>query len=169
MEAKDPQESRFDLATSRLLDNFAQRVSRRGILARMGKLALGALGISLLPNLPVDRTFVAEAFTGCLTDYRLCGIYGYLCQSGTSCCGGGTGSLTGCPSCTTKGTSFWSMCCESDDGCTRKMISYWDCCGGTDAQAAGCKGEECFRNTPQPAWCTSGTYRCTVISIGASC
>lgn len=164
MEAKDPQESRFDLATSRALDNFAQRISRRGILARMGKFALGALGISLLPNLPLDRTFVAEAF-GCDTDWRLCGIYGFLCAD---CCGG-TASLTTCPSCTTKGFSSWSSCCESEDGCIRRMITYWDCCGGTDTQAASCRGEQCRRNpVAQPAWCSSGAYRCTVITQGTT-
>ena len=165
MEDNDMQESQFDLTTSRLLDNVAQRFSRRGVLARLGKLALGALGVSLLPNLPLDRTFVAEAQTGGCTDWRLCGIYGYVCQS---CCNG-TGSMTSCPSCTTRG-SFWSSCCETLDGCSSKTVSYYDCCGGTDTETANCRGSHCLNNPEaQPAWCTSGAYRCTIAVVGSAC
>lgn len=136
-----------------------------GVLARVGKLALGALGVALLPNLPLDRTSVVEAQGGCY-DWRLCGIYGNLCAN---CCGG-TASIFTCPSCTTRGYSSWTSCCPTDgSACVGKMISYWDCCGGLDIEALSCKGQRCENNIVQPAWCSGGAYRCTVIVIGADC
>jgi methylamine dehydrogenase light chain len=173
MQDGDQQESKLDTSASRFLDNFAQRISRRGILARLGDLALAALGISLVPNLPLNRTFVAEANVGC-DDWRLCGIWGWLCAD---CCGG-NGSLTSCPSCsgggTTQGSGSWSLCCPSGNDCGSKTITYRDCCGGTDTQAGPCQGTQCQKNIngEQPQWCNNGalgTYRCTIISVGGNC
>src|SRR5687768_3090076 len=97
-------ESKLDSSFVKCLNDFAQRMSRRGVIARVGKFVLAAMGISLMPNLPWDRSFTAAAKIGC-GDWKLCGICGNLC---TSCCGGG--GLFNCPSCTTKG-HFWAKCC----------------------------------------------------------
>lgn len=162
MNERNSPESRFDAAAGRLLDGFAQRISRRGILARVGKVALGLMGVTLAPSLPLNRIFQVEAQSSCLAQ-SLCGIYGRLCNTGSStCCHGGTGP-SGCPSCTTKGPYAWSKCCAI--GCAGSYVEYWDCCGGTEAEAAGCTGAFCERNTPQPEWCSGGTYRCTLVIV----
>jgi hypothetical protein len=167
MHHKDLQESQLDKAATRFLDALGQRMSRRGIIAQMTKIALGALGISLLPNLPLDRAFVAEA-TSC-TDWRLCGICGYPCKSASNCCGGGTGSLFACPSCTTKGTA-WSKCCCNSMTRTSFYVQYYDCCGGSESATAGCRDDHCARDCPQDIWCGgAGTYRCTIITVGGEC
>lgn len=169
MNQRNPHEGRFDDAAARFLDGFAQRLSRRGMLARGGKFALGLMGLSLVPNLPLDRAFVAEAQSPNCGDWRLCGMCGNLCAQGTSCCGGGTGGdLFICPGCTVR-RSFWSRCCPAPD-CSMRMISYFDCCGGTDVEAAGCVGELCAHDCPTGVWCGGSlTLRCTVIVVGASC
>jgi hypothetical protein len=164
-------ETKIDIATGRFLESFSQGISRRGVIARLGQFALSMLGLSLIPTLPLDRTFVADAQTVGCTDWRVCGLCGNLC---TDCCGG-SGSLTGCPSCTRRGHYGWTMCCPGPD-CQGRMIEYWDCCGTygtwTDAQAAACTGTSCDRNCPQDIWCLDpdtlaplGTYRCTVVVV----
>lgn len=166
MTDNDRSESRLDTVTSRLLDNFAQRVSRRGMLARLGKFALGLTGLSLIPNLPIDRTFTVDADggPGC-GDWRTCGMYGSPCKA---CCDG-TGSLTMCPSCTLVG-SFWSKCCFNPVTCTNKLVRYIDCCGGTHPQVGNCAGPFCTSGTVQPSWCAGGgTYRCTRIAVVGDC
>lgn len=163
MENHNKKEDKFDLAVTDILDRFAQNVSRRGTLSRLGQLSLGLLGITLLPNLPLDRRFVVEAQGGCTTDWRLCGMYGYFCQV---CCGE-TGGLTSCPSCTEQG-SYWTKCCPDSCG-NGRLISYYDCCGDPEARSL-CRGDECFRNpVAQPIWCNSGFFVCTIISVGPSC
>lgn len=164
-------ESKFDIAAGRFLDGFAQRVSRRGILARLGKFALTLLGLTLVPNLPLNRVCVVEAQNpsgaSCDSDWRLCGIYGNLCKA---CCGG-SASKTSCPSCTTRGSS-WSRCCRDPNG-NCKWVSYFDCCGG-GSDAANCKGTWCQGNCggSEPNWCGGAggnVYRCTIVSVGGSC
>ena len=173
MTEKTPQESLFDDAAARMLDGFAQRVSRRGVLARLGKLALGLMGLTFVPTLPLDRTFIAEAQSVGCGDWQLCGICGRLCAS---CCGGG-GSLTACPSCTKRGHFGWCKCCLDCNG-RWVMFEYWDCCGD-EAGAADCEGTTCNNNCSPSIieWCRDpmnpmrslGTYRCTVIVNRGSC
>lgn len=148
----------FDGVVGRALEAFAQRVSRRGLLARLGKAALGLMGLSLIPHLPVNR--IALAQVGC-SDWRLCGIGGYLCNN---CCSGG--NLETCPNCLTRGSS-WSSCCTDPSGCL-KMITYYDCCG-SPTNAMDCRGTLCV-NQSEPSWCGgTGSYGCTVIEEGAAC
>ena len=172
MTEKTPQENRFDVVTASLMDGLAQRVSRRGVLAHIGKFALGLAGLSIVPTLPLDRTFVVEAQSIGCDDWRLCGICGKLCAD---CCGG-SGSLTTCPSCTTKGHFAWTKCC-TNPACEERMIEYWDCCG--DAEGSDdCEGMTCNNNCSPSitVWCRHpdtleplGTYRCTIIVDRGSC
>lgn len=159
MSEMNPRQNWIDTAAGKLVDEFAQRISRRGVLARAGKIALGLLGVSLAPNLPLDRIFKVEAQSSC-TAASLCGIYGWLCNTGSpDCCSGGI-AANGCPSCTTRG-SFWSKCCPV--GCeTGEFVEYWDCCGPSPL-AGGCRGMRCENNTPQPVWCDGDVYRCTIV------
>jgi hypothetical protein len=176
MSELEPKENNLDAAATRLLDYFSQRTSRRGIIARIGKLALGYMGLTLIPNLPLDRSFVASAQSVSCSDRILCGLCGNLCNE---CCGGG-GPLYECPSCTTRGHYGWSKCCPIDACGNYAMYEYWDCCGTvsgyTDSEAAACKGPKCENNCPQDVWCLDpvtleviGVYRCTVIVVGGSC
>jgi hypothetical protein len=165
MSGRNESQNHFDELSSRLLGVLSQRSSRRGVLARLGKVALSMLGVSLLPNLPLDRLFDVEAQSGC-SALELCGIYGAICNTGSSdCCNGGVGS-SGCPSCTSRGYFAWTKCCLSGEcGTPGYYVEYWDCCGGTDADAYNCYGTFCRNNTTQPQWCSGGAYRCTVAVV----
>src|SRR5215475_10335715 len=168
-------DNKVDVAVQDILDRIGQRLSRRGVVARLGSALLGALGVTLLPNLPLDRRFVVDAQTGdCATDWQLCGIYGYLCKP---CCGNGSGGLTECPSCSARGTEFsWSKCCPEPSTCppSGKNITYWDCCGVTWLQSECRKaGGLCARNSRQDLWCQGSgypqsleNYICTIIQVG---
>lgn len=46
-----------DEQTTKFCEALSQRLSRRGLLGSVGRLALKVAGISLLPVLPVDRAF----------------------------------------------------------------------------------------------------------------
>ena len=77
---------RLDTLTQRSSRSIAQRTSRRGFVGKMGTLLVGS---SVLPLLPVARSFGAEGLAeigdpqSC--DYwRYCALGGALC----SCCGG---------------------------------------------------------------------------------
>lgn len=155
-----------DNQTTALLDTFVEKflrergrtISRRGILARLGKFSLGILGVSLLPNLPLDRTFVVEAQGDCCY-WPLCGINGYLCSPG-----GATGNS--CPSGTTVGPTYWSKCCTNGELCGEggTTVDYWDCCASTSAAATSVRGAQCAHNpSAGGAWCpqTAPFYGCT--------
>jgi hypothetical protein len=158
-------ESEFDVAAGRFLDGFAQRVSRRGILARIGKLALSLMGVALVPHLPIDRTFVVEAQSTDCDDWRLCGIHGFLCKA---CCDQGE-QLYECPQCTNTGGSWSSCCTKPSDNC-QYAITYTDCCSSATASIP-CTGKSCNNNpNVNRNWCDDlGAFRCTVITVGPKC
>lgn len=108
MDQKNFQEGRIDAVATRLLDELGQRASRRGILAGLGRLTLTLMGISVLPNLPLDRSFtpLAQTTGDCAGD-NLCGICGKLCPY--NCCPNGA---DGCPNCLRMGALYWSKCCR---------------------------------------------------------
>ena len=166
-------ESKLDLVAASFLDHFAQKISRRGILAGIGKLALGITGLSLVPSLPLDRTFIVEGSGGSGTacgDWRLCGMCGYFCARRTSCCGGGTGGdLFICPGCTQWEQSWGKCCTDPCDSSNRRLINYHDCCGGPSS--VGCKSEStCGAGCPRDVYCASGNpMRCTVIQDVGPC
>lgn len=161
--------SEFDLFTARVLDKYAQQHSRRGFLGKVFSGILKLLGISLIPALPLIRIVTVEAQGVSCNDWRLCGIWGYLCN--TTCCGA-TGGFSTCPGCTQVG-SYWECCCAYPYGCPGDgtRFRYKDCCGYNDP-AADCRGAACTRHPggAQPAWCSSGLpYQCTIVEQVASC
>lgn len=166
----------FDATTTRVLEGFSQRVSRRSMITRVGKLALSLLGVSAFPLLPFDRVMrSAKAQSGTCAQWHLCGINGRLCNSCT--CAAGT--VQSCPRCTYQG-ALWRMCCPvrvNGDGAPTgewKTVEYIDCCGqqGTCTptnNAGSCDGGTiCSNNPGSGLWCqASGApvpgkqYHCT--------
>lgn len=144
-----------------LFVTFTHTTSRKGFLAWVFKIALSALGISLLPVLPVDRSSQdAEACTTC-SDCKLCNICGDLC----GCYGG---SLTSCPSCAFQGSN-WGGCCPC--GPSRYLMSYIDCCAGIPNQCQ--KSGTCTHCCPktQLNWCGGSNlqYICTLAVVQGFC
>jgi hypothetical protein len=141
---------------------FGQSTSRRGFLARCGRVILGALGVTAVAMLPIDEIVQDVAALSC-GDYQLCGIYGRVC----TCCNGGN-PLNYCPA-GTKWYSYWSSCCQQPfPPYNRQRYYYWDCCSGS-ANCGSCLA--CYNNSVQPAWCNgvAGAYRCTAVVAGAYC
>lgn len=148
----------------RLCLAWSRKLSRKGFVVRLGKVVLRAVGISFVSALPVNRIWQFAEGTnppgGCQT-WSLCGIFGTSCCS--SCTGGG--GISSCPSCATRGTSFWNACCVQSccDDCY--SINYYDCCSSITCSCPSSPTGPCFycqNNNQQPAWCDSGKYVCTV-------
>jgi hypothetical protein len=174
-ENESGKDQQLDLVTAKLFSAFSRSTSRRGLLVSGGKLFLKALGIAMVPLLPLDRAFAqGSPNQNCKGDWQYCGIHGNFCKA---CCGGGP-YATGCPPCTNNG-SWWTACCCCP-GCSGGYIIYYqDCCGlaqntkgvtYTDAQAAACKGTECRNSLDIGYWCGGqGKYRCTIVTQHAPC
>ena len=150
----------IDDQTAQFLTDWSQRVSRRGLLARVANLALKIAGISIVPLLPVDRAFAQGG--GC--DWRTCNMHGYFCSN---CCGG-SGSFSTCPNCTSRQGS-WVGCCEVPGSCPKRcrLFRYYDCCAPAGT-GTSCRGSQCG-SLPWPAYCTSGEFRCTIVVDGGTC
>jgi len=135
------------MSMERLLKNFSERSSRRGVLELLSNSLLVVLGYGVAKRMGS----VPVVFASQCDNTILCGIYGRLCTD----CGG---SLSGCPSGTQKGSS-WSACCA--DG---KIYSYVDCC----ADGQNCSSAvTCHNGPPQPAWCQADlVYNCTIVLGG---
>lgn len=133
---------------------LARRTSRRHALATISRALLGAVGVTFLEPLVLDRRSEANHLCG---RWNYCGMYGRPC----SCCGGG-GTDTKCPNFLTKSTSFWHRCCSGWD------VWYYDCCGSGSCQA-GCDFHSC--GPQQGSWCgqTPGQPVCTLAIVAVSC
>jgi methylamine dehydrogenase light chain len=184
MSGNDFEENKFDKATARVLDSFAQRVTRRSMLGRISKFTLTVMGVSVVPLLPLDRVVrsVEAQGSGCQI-WQLCGIWGRRCH--TCACSSGTNQS--CPKCTWQGGS-WSSCCPvRTSGGTltgeRRTVQYIDCCGqqgstSCNGDASTCHAAEtCHGNDMDPPqsqqnWCggTGGNvYRCTHFIVHNPC
>ncbi len=186
MSRGDNRERSFDAVTSRVLSGFAQRVSRRSMIARLGRLAIGLAGVSAVPLLPLDR-IVPEVEaqggwgSGC-KKWQLCGIWGRLCTNCGCRCETGP-AATECPSCTYRG-HYWASCCNVRDSAGNPTpswmtVKYVDCCGqrGSQSNANCLNGQFCQGNgvdppQAQPNWCQGApntTYICTRYVVLSAC
>lgn len=170
--------------TGRLARRIAERSSRRGVLARIGKVVLGAAGASVLPALPVRRAAAQEDeetidFTG--TDPTSCNYWRYCNMGGRLCADCEGGGITTCPPGTTLGVEYWVGCCTDPVSGKTYLTANYDCCG-----KSGCGrpcGEPWEQDTPTDVapgsqdrnvlWCMSDptqSYTCTVVPlIGEDC
>lgn len=157
----------FDEQAASYLTDWGQRLSRRGVLARVAKMTMKIAGIALVPLLPADRAY---AQFSCASDYQTCGMHGFFCKA---CCGGGN-SYASCPSCTTQ-DGAWSKCCPNNSSCpvTCSSILYYDCCATPgDVPSIACQGDECppGGGGGTTAYCQGGrSFRCTIVVNMGSC
>ena len=184
MSGNDFEENKYDRATARILDGFAQRVTRRSMLARVSKFALWVMGVSVVPLLPIDRVMrsVEAQGAGCGI-WQLCGIWGRRCNT----CACTAGTVQSCPACTFQGTS-WRTCCPVRDSSgnvtgERRYVDYIDCCGQQgSASCTGnantcdaspfCNGNGLEPAEPQPNWCGGvggNVFHCTHFIVGNTC
>jgi hypothetical protein len=146
----------------------AERTSRRGFLAKAGKVAFVTLGVSVAQGvLPVHR---AEAATLPCSDPALCGFCGNQCG-----CGNCSGDLHSCPGCACVGAS-WTACCCGGGRCIRWR--YKDCfrggCGPTKfnncTSCRSCCGSEYPGDGPYRGNCDGqGAYMCTTVNGVDAC
>ena len=119
---------------------IAQRSSRRGFLAWMGRVAIGS---AIFPLLPVERIArAAESDHAKATNddttcdyWKYCAIDGYLC----SCCGGGSHD---CPAGATPSPTSWVGTCKHPDDNKDYIVSYRDCCGKSACGRCFCGNTE---------------------------
>lgn len=185
-------ENRDGGLTTRLTRKLSAGTSRRGVLARIGAVALGATGAALLPDLPVPRggggraAGAQSAFSDPLIDFtgtdptdcnywRYCNLGGRICAQ---CEGGG---ITTCPPGTVLGNEYWVGCCTDPVSGRNYLTANYDCCGKSGC--GGSCGEPWQQDTPinvapgsmdrNVLWCMSDptqSYTCTVVPlIGEDC
>lgn len=150
---------------------LATTTSRRGFIARVGKVALIlAAGSVAEPLLPVDRTVQYVSASPSCSDGTNCGMHGYPCD----CCGG---SASSCPSGTSTGSSWYACCFVA--GC--ELISYTDCCypgayccstpAAPNGQPDCCPGCNFCTNSAAGNWCSGSNncYKCTLSLSAGGC
>lgn len=166
----------------RRLEKWSRRsalhTSRRGFIAKLGALLVGA---SALPLLPVSRAtaqqldsgFDDSNVTGEEGDssnchyWRYCGLDGYLSAN----CGG---THTSCPPGTEMSPITWIGTCRNPADGKNYLISYNDCCGSGSCSTNWCERNESDRPiyvTPKSndiLWClgtASRAYNSTVALV----
>ena len=182
-------ENRDGTLTTRLTRRLSANTSRRGMLARLGALALGATGSSLMVGLPVARGAVSQGggggqdpvidFTG--TDPTDCNYWRYCNLGGRLCAACEGGGITTCPPGTVLGNEYWVGCCTDPVSGRNYLTANYDCCGKSGC--GGSCGEPWQQDTPTNVapgstdrnvlWCMSDptqSYTCTVVPlIGEDC
>lgn len=174
----------IDSSIADALSDFSQRVSRRRVIAKIGKWTLTVLGVGTdVEMLPVDRRALAQTSSADIiedlqdatcTGWKMCGMRGNRCN----CCNGPQLGFAACPGCANEG-SFWSACCCKPGTLpglgTKYNVDYYDCCKGScsEDKVAQCRAcTWCANGCPQPVWGCGGDitrYVCTKVIVGSSC
>ncbi|HIG42031.1 MAG: methylamine dehydrogenase light chain [bacterium] len=152
--------------------NLARHSSRRGFLGKLGTVILGA---SVLPLLPVARSFGSEGLQE-IGDPQSCDYWRYCALGGTlcSCCGG---SATACPPGAEPSPITWVGTCRNPVDDKDYLISYNDCCGKNICARCFCHRTERDKPVYFPSksndilWCfgtESHAYHCTVALVVGS-
>lgn len=166
----------LDAAVEDSAREVARRVTRRGLLARIGCALVGAAS---LPVLPVARGAAPDKpkVTGSKADpgdpqscdyWRHCAIDGFLC----SCCGG---SQHQCPPGTEPAAVTWIGTCHNPGDGKSYIVSYNDCCGKGSCGRCLCNRNEGDKPLYVPFqsndynWCVGShsdmPYNCSVSRI----
>jgi methylamine dehydrogenase light chain len=164
----------MDGLMEQLTRRVAQRSSRRGFLANLGRIALGGM---VLPLLPVDRVRAQSVSEGHMSsgeggdttcDYwRYCAFDGFLC----TCCGG---AITECPAGTVASPTAWVGTCKHPTDGREYIIAYRDCCGKSECDRCMCDnnhGEMPIYRTQlnnDTVWCFGSkemAYHCTTAVV----
>jgi hypothetical protein len=167
--------SRLDLSTFETFGKIAQRTSRRGLLVKLGRLSLAALGVSMFQELlPIGRD-QAKAQVPC-SGWTLCGFCGHQCG-----CPNCSGDNSQCPNCACIGGQWSQCCCINPSGCYN--VTYADCWRKGDSVNGPCssaKQSDCIACQ----WCCPGGSRgpyvgacpgtdnfniCTRVRVGSAC
>ncbi|MEZ4605726.1 MAG: methylamine dehydrogenase light chain [Deinococcales bacterium] len=164
----------LDSLTEAFTRRQASHVSRRSFLSSLGKWAVGA---SVLPVLPVARAQneapPSEADMTGIDDptscnyWRYCALDGYIC----ACCGG---TATSCPPGTVTAPLTWVGTCHNPVDGRDYIISYNDCCGKGECGICPCLRTERDKPVYHPQlnndinWCMGAgslAYHCTIGAI----
>lgn len=149
---------------SRLTIALSQRLSRKALLSRMGRVLLATVGAGAAANLNL-----LPAFAQCdCPEWWYCGLIGHPCSDCQ------TGSDTTCPTtcwdpvnCNCAPRSWWSQCCQQPGTNCWYWYNYRDCCGSDCSPICGSRWCNC--NLPQ-IWCAGqAQYGCTLAVGGGWC
>jgi hypothetical protein len=169
---EDHQPGWLDQTVADEVATFSQRISRRGLIAKAGKVALGLLGLKIAPEVLPVTIGVAEARESLFVDcgrWYLCNLWAYACD-----CPGCGGDTFKCPSCARVGGS-WNYCCQGSPNCGngRQLMWYYDCykdnCSWAQVESCQACREPCF-NGPERDTLYGGTnpyYMCTKVVFGS--
>ena len=163
----------MDAVAARASHTVSQLSSRRGFLARVGRVALGALGVAVVSEvLPIGRD-AARASTYSCGNPAMCGFCGAQCG-----CANCSGNSSLCPTCACTG-GWWQVCCHISQ-VNDILYRYRDCYSHGDAANGPCgttkinNCRSCANCCPNPntnlyyGQC-SGTYMCTRVVSQGSC
>lgn len=169
--SRDDDPAAIDRLTRGAFIDASQRLSRRGVLAKIGRLSLGVLGVSVLGEvLPVSRD-VAHAGTYPCNAVVMCGFCGVQCG-----CANCSGSQDQCPNCACLGQSWVQCCCISGGACNN--VRYLDCFKGSCTNTKFNSCQACtpvcclpgYPDTgPYPTGCSGQAYMCTRVRVTTVC
>jgi hypothetical protein len=151
----------IDKAVGLGVDALSQRLSRRGVLAKLGKVCLAALGVGFAQEtLPAVRGVADATHPGACNQPYLCNLDGRWCA-----CDGCSGTLYACPNCASIGGS-WNYCCSG------YRVYYRDCFRGScgNQKYHNCRNCHECSNGPQRGIYggSAADYLCTMVDVNFS-
>jgi hypothetical protein len=157
-----------DVAGWRAFEAISQRSSRRGFLARVGRVTFAIFGVTVAEQLlPIG---VSVADTEPCGSVDLCGFCGRECG-----CGNCSGDVYSCPGCACVANS-WSACCCAGGQC--HLYRYHDCYSGNNGcsqdkvdncnNCTYCCGPQYPNTGPYKDSC-GGDYMCSKVHFVGAC